>query len=293
MQTTWLSLVKSRASIQEPAAVGGWLTTTARREAWKVAKATGRGIPVEDDELARRLPDEDSAEAEVVRRDGDDRLWDAVERLSERCQALLRIVAFEHRPDYTTIAADLGMPVGSIGPPAAAACRSSRSLDRDERGIHDELSLSGRRPAGRRPRLLGVQDPVPDGMVARLQTAAALAASDTDLDMELMLLVERTEELAGARGASTTAYTLRFAHDGVDLLLRVSVDGDASRIDGWVVPPSPITVTVLRDADALATRRGRRHRPLRAPRPAPRDVAAPARAGTTSSTPFVTPAFEI
>ena len=60
-------------------------------------------------------------------------------------------------------------------------------------------------------------------MVARLQTAAALAASDTDLDMELMLLVERTEELAGARGASTTAYTLRFAHDGVDLLLRISV----------------------------------------------------------------------
>src|SRR4249919_4119051 len=82
-------------------------------------------------------------------------------------------------------------------------------------------------------------DPVPTGMVARLQTAAALAASDTDLDMELMLLVERTEELAGARGASTTAYTLRFAHDGVDLLLRVSSDGTASRLDGWVVPPAP------------------------------------------------------
>ena len=97
------------------------------------------------------------------------------------------------------------------------------------------------------------RDPVPDGMTARLQTAAALAASDTDLDMELMLLVERTEELAGARGASTTAYTLRFAHEGVDLLLRVSGDGDTSRIDGWVVPPSPINVTVLRDADVLAT----------------------------------------
>ena len=92
-------------------------------------------------------------------------------------------------------------------------------------------------------------------MVARLQTAAALAASDTDLDIELMLLVERTEELAGARGASTTAYTLRFAHDGVDLLLRVSTDGAASRIDGWVVPPSPVTVTVQRD-DGHA---GRRH----------------------------------
>jgi hypothetical protein len=96
------------------------------------------------------------------------------------------------------------------------------------------------------------RDPVPSDLVARLQTAAALAAADlydVGLDIELMLLVERTEELAGARGASTTAYTLRFAHDGVDLLLRISSDGASSRIDGWVVPPSPVTVTVQRDID--------------------------------------------
>jgi len=135
VQTTWLSLVRSRSSIQEPAAVGGWLTTTARREAWKVAKASGRGIPVEDEELARRLPEEGSAEAEVVRRDGEDRLWDAVERLSERCQALLRIVAFEHRPDYTKIAADLDMPVGSIGPTRGRCLTKLRALI--ENGDHD------------------------------------------------------------------------------------------------------------------------------------------------------------
>ena len=70
------------------------------------------------------------------------------------------------------------------------------------------------------------------------------------LDVELMLLVERTDELAGARGGAGTAYTLRFAHDGVDLLLRVSSDGDSSRIDGWVVPPAPIAVVVQRDVGA-------------------------------------------
>jgi RNA polymerase sigma factor (sigma-70 family) len=128
VQTTWLALVRSRDSIQEAAAVGGWLTTSARREAWKVAKATGRGIPVEDEELARRLPDERSAEAEVVRRDGESQLWDAVDRLSERCQALLRIVAFEHRPDYTKIATDLGMPVGSIGPTRGRCLQKLRAL---------------------------------------------------------------------------------------------------------------------------------------------------------------------
>ena len=143
------------------------------------------------------------------------------------------------------------------------------------------------------------RDPVPDGLVARLQTAAALAAADlydADLDIELMLLVERTEELAGARGASTTAYTLRFAHDGVDLLLRVSTDGATSRIDGWVVPPSPVTVSVQRDldlgwADAATLEvpaTGRFELPDLTPgmlrlRLAPAD----------GSTPFMTPAFEI
>jgi RNA polymerase sigma factor (sigma-70 family) len=81
VQNTWLSLVRSRASIEESMAVGGWLTTTARREAWKIAKTTGRALPVEDDELARRLPEADSAEASVVRRDGEERLWEAVDRL--------------------------------------------------------------------------------------------------------------------------------------------------------------------------------------------------------------------
>ncbi|WP_230486870.1 RNA polymerase sigma factor [Nocardioides anomalus] len=131
VQTTWLALVRSRASVQDPAAVGGWLTTTARREAWKVARASGRALPVEDDELARRLPDEGSPESEVVRRDGDERLWGAVDRLPERCRQLLRVVAFEHRPDYTRIAADLGMPVGSIGPTRGRCLQKLRTLLED------------------------------------------------------------------------------------------------------------------------------------------------------------------
>jgi hypothetical protein len=138
-------------------------------------------------------------------------------------------------------------------------------------------------------------DPVPDGMVARLQTAAALAASDlydVGLDIELMLLVERTEELAGTRGSSTTAYTLRFAHDGVDLLLRISSDGASARIDGWVVPPSPITITVLRDDVTQATLEvgdsGRFELPDLSP-----GLLRLRLEPTDGSTSFMTPAFEI
>lgn len=116
VQTTWLALVRSRDVVADPGAIGGWLTTTARREAWRVSRVSGRSLATQDDELHRRLPDEGSAEATVVRRDSEDRLWAAVDQLPERCRRLLRIVAFEHRPDYAKVSADLGMPIGSIGP---------------------------------------------------------------------------------------------------------------------------------------------------------------------------------
>src|SRR6478735_12040568 len=101
-------------------------------------------------------------------------------------------------------------------------------------------------------------DPVPDHLVARMQAAAALAASD--LDLELMELVERSTELVGARGG--TAYTLRFVHGETDLLLRVAVDGDVSRVDGWIVPPRAMTVRAipaearLRPEDAVVSDAG-------------------------------------
>ena len=132
---------------------------------------------------------------------------------------------------------------------------------------------------------------MPDHLVAAMQAAAAIAASD--LDLELMVLVERSTELVGARGS--TAYTLRFVHGDTDLLLRVAVDGGRSRVDGWIVPPEPMTVR------ALAGRRARqRTTPWSATRAAsssptcrvgllrlrlePHDTARPA---------FATPTFEI
>ena len=116
VQTTWLTLVRSGESISEPRAVAGWLCTSARREAWRVAKQSTRQQPVEDESIARRLPDEPAPESQVVLDDDNSRLWACLSRLNERCQRLLRIVAAEARPDYTAIATELGMPVGSIGP---------------------------------------------------------------------------------------------------------------------------------------------------------------------------------
>ena len=88
-------------------------------------------------------------------------------------------------------------------------------------------------------------DPVPAHLVAAMQAAAAFAASD--LDAEMMELVEQASELSGARGSAS--YTLRFVHGDTDLLLRVAIDGARSRIDGWVVPPEPMTIRALPGED--------------------------------------------
>ena len=81
-----------------------------------VSRQGSRQTATEEDILDRHLPDEPAPEQQVVLDDENARLWDCLKQLPERCQRLLRIVAAAPRPDYTAIASDLGMPVGSIGP---------------------------------------------------------------------------------------------------------------------------------------------------------------------------------
>ncbi|KQZ85914.1 RNA polymerase subunit sigma-70 [Microbacterium sp. Root166] len=116
VQTTWLTLVRRHETINDPRAVSGWLSMCARREAWRVGKQQRRSDPTEVEALEPHLPTHESAEQTAATGDAANRLWQAVGTLNERCRRLLRIVAFEERPDYARIAQDLAMPVGSIGP---------------------------------------------------------------------------------------------------------------------------------------------------------------------------------
>jgi hypothetical protein len=129
-----------------------------------------------------------------------------------------------------------------------------------------------------------------------MQGIAREAADDLglSLDIELMTLLEQSSALAGTRAEATTrsVYTLRFVHGQVDLLLRVAPEGETSRIDGWLVPPEPITIRVVHDDGtvlaALVTDAGRFDIPEVPPglvrlRLEPHDDRPP----------FVTPSFEI
>ena len=118
LQSVWLTLVRKADTIAEPQAVLQWMVVTARREAWRAAKASARVRPEDLDAATGQdqTPSEDSVEDDVVAADVRDRLWRHIQRLPERCQALLRVIAFADRPDYGQIARSLGMPQGSIGP---------------------------------------------------------------------------------------------------------------------------------------------------------------------------------
>jgi RNA polymerase sigma factor (sigma-70 family) len=128
VQTTWLTLVRRHESITEPQAVSGWLTMVARREAWRVGKLQRRADPTEAESLEPHLPAHESAEQTAATDEQSRRLWLAVAQLNDRCQRLLRIVAFDERPDYARIAQDMAMPIGSIGPTRQRCLGKLRAL---------------------------------------------------------------------------------------------------------------------------------------------------------------------
>jgi RNA polymerase sigma factor (sigma-70 family) len=115
VQTTWLRLVENLDRLDDPARVGAWLATTARRESLRQLRLRARELPTEDEWMFDGASDE-SVEHGLITRERDAAVRRALAALDERCQALLRILAAPEPPSYEEIGAALGMPVGAIGP---------------------------------------------------------------------------------------------------------------------------------------------------------------------------------
>ena len=129
VQVAWLALVRHRDTIADPQAVVRWLSVTVRREAWRVVRA-GRaaGRLDEEDIVDLRADEEQEPEPVLERAERDGALWQAVARMPERCQRLLRVVAFADHADYAALSVQLSMPVGSIGPTRGRCLAKLRTL---------------------------------------------------------------------------------------------------------------------------------------------------------------------
>lgn len=109
-QTVFSILARRLPSIDDPHALPGWITTTARRECWRIARSrcdVGGSViePV-------YLSNDDVAEIEAR-----GRILDALDRLDQRCRSLLQLLyANGAGTSYQAAAEILGIPTGSVGP---------------------------------------------------------------------------------------------------------------------------------------------------------------------------------
>ena len=116
VQAGWIALVGNLGQLRDPGALTSWLLVVVKRESWRVKAARGRERSVETETLSDLIDPSASPEEAVLEDERGRAVRRALGRLPERCQQLMRVVAFAQRPDYDAVAAALGMPRGSIGP---------------------------------------------------------------------------------------------------------------------------------------------------------------------------------
>ncbi len=128
MQATWLCLLDHVDQIREPAALKGWLNTVMKRESQRIGRQRQR-----ERERAERLafqprPASEPTDAAVLFNADLAMVGEAFARLSDRCRQLLRLLFSQADLTYAEIAAELDMPIGSLGPSRARCLDRLRSL---------------------------------------------------------------------------------------------------------------------------------------------------------------------
>lgn len=138
-QTTWLRLFEHLSTITHPERVGGWLATTARREALRLARRASRELPA-DDALVDPPASAPAVDHDLLRAEENATVRRAFERLPLRAQLLLTLLIGEQEVTYSDLSRLMDMPIGSIGP------TRQRCLDQLRRFIESDGDLMPSEP---------------------------------------------------------------------------------------------------------------------------------------------------
>jgi RNA polymerase sigma factor (sigma-70 family) len=125
-QATWLRLLEHLGKLTDPARLGAWLATTARRECLRVLRENER-CALYGDDAPEQVSPEMSPDDVALLGERAEALWRSFSRLRATDQALLRLLMADPRPPYDAIAAALDMPIGSIGPTRQRALERLRN----------------------------------------------------------------------------------------------------------------------------------------------------------------------
>jgi RNA polymerase sigma factor (sigma-70 family) len=128
-QSVWLHLMDHLDKIRHPAALPGWLATTARRECGRLVRAAHGPHAAVYALDAQNIPDRqaETADQGLLAAERQAALREAFTHLPPECQRLVAMLAADPPVPYAQISARLGIPVGSIGP------TRSRCLDKMRR----------------------------------------------------------------------------------------------------------------------------------------------------------------
>ena len=125
MQMTWLRAFERLDSLRDPQRLGGWLATTASRECLALLRRTRCETP--DETVAGdHVAGAPGPEAAVLVEETRGAVRAAVANLSGRRRRLVHALFYQPERDYVSLAGELGMPVGSIGPTRGRVLRSLR-----------------------------------------------------------------------------------------------------------------------------------------------------------------------
>jgi RNA polymerase sigma factor (sigma-70 family) len=129
VQTTWLRLFEHIDDVREPARVKSWLATTAQRESLRCVAQRQR-VVLSDDETTFDGPDPLQAPLDeaLLAREQADAARAALETLPPTWRSLVELLTQDPPLSYERIGADLGVPIGSIGPTRGRCVRRLRAI---------------------------------------------------------------------------------------------------------------------------------------------------------------------
>ena len=120
-QRVCLALYQNLDRLRSDQIIPAWLTTVTRRQAYKVIRSRGSYTQIGEHEVAVE------ASVERIREEFEVQL--AIDCMDQRCQRLIRLLYFDsNEPSYAEIAAELGMPVASVGPTRARCLEKLKKL---------------------------------------------------------------------------------------------------------------------------------------------------------------------
>jgi RNA polymerase sigma factor (sigma-70 family) len=129
VQNTWLRLLENIDNVRDPARVGAWLATTAQREALRCL-AQSRRLVLKDDDSAFDGPDRllPPVDEELLTREQGEAAMAALAALPPTWRSLVELLTHDPPLSYEEIGADLGVPVGTIGPTRGRCVRRMRAM---------------------------------------------------------------------------------------------------------------------------------------------------------------------